>query len=124
MNNENTVCHLRWGYPNISLSRNEIRTCCKTPFQKISDELLDYHQTDIFLNTHYQKKRRMEMLQGVQHSDCKSCWSLEKTGAKSLRGVPRRPRALVRASDDNGDHPFDVGAAQPARLRFAWMAAL
>jgi organic radical activating enzyme len=86
MNNENTVCHLRWGYPNISLSRNEIRTCCKTPFQKISDELLDYHQTDIFLNTHYQKKRRMEMLQGVQHSDCKSCWSLEKTGAKSLRG--------------------------------------
>ena len=86
MNNENTVCHLRWGYPNISLSRNEIRTCCKTPFQKISDELLDHYQTDIFLNTKYQKKRRMEMLQGVQHPDCKSCWSLEKTGAKSLRG--------------------------------------
>jgi len=86
MNNENTVCHLRWGYPNISLSRNEIRTCCKTPFQKISDELLDYHQTDIFLNTRYQKKRRLEMLQGIQHPDCKSCWSLEKTGAKSLRG--------------------------------------
>lgn len=86
MNNENTVCHLRWGYPNISLSRNEIRTCCKTPFQKISEDLLDHYQTDIFLNTTYQKKRRMEMLQGVQHSDCKSCWSLEQSGAKSLRG--------------------------------------
>jgi hypothetical protein len=86
MNNENTVCHLRWGYPNISLSRNEIRTCCKTPFQKVSDELLDHYQTDIFLNTTYQKKRRMEMLQGIQHPDCKSCWSLEQSGATSLRG--------------------------------------
>jgi hypothetical protein len=48
--------------------------------------MMDEYGTDIFLNTDYQKKRRMEMLQGVQHSDCKSCWSLEQAGAKSLRG--------------------------------------
>jgi pyruvate-formate lyase-activating enzyme len=85
-NNEDTVCHLRWGYPNFSLSRNEIRTCCKTPFQTINDGMMDKYGTEIFLNTDYQKKRRMEMLQGVKHSDCKSCWSLEEVGAKSLRG--------------------------------------
>ena len=48
--------------------------------------MMDKYETDIFLNTDYQKKRRMEMLQGVKHSDCKSCWSLEEIGAKSLRG--------------------------------------
>ncbi len=48
--------------------------------------MMDKYGTDIFLNTDYQKKRRMEMLQGVKHSDCKSCWSLEEAGAKSLRG--------------------------------------
>lgn len=47
---------------------------------------MDKYGTDIFLNTDYQKKRRMEMLQGVKHGDCKSCWSLEEAGAKSLRG--------------------------------------
>ena len=48
--------------------------------------MMDKYGTEIFLNTDYQKKRRMEMLQGVKHSDCKSCWSLEEIGAKSLRG--------------------------------------
>lgn len=82
----NSICHLRWGYPNISLSRNEIRTCCKTPFQTVSDQDIDEHKIELFLNTPYQKERRLEMLQGVRHDDCRSCWSIEDQGATSLRG--------------------------------------
>ena len=82
----NSICHLRWGYPNISLTRSEIRTCCKTPFQTVTDKDIDEHNIDLFLNTPYQKDRRLEMLQGIRHSDCKSCWSIEDQGATSLRG--------------------------------------
>ena len=82
----NSICHLRWGYPNISLTRSEIRTCCKTPFQTVTDQDIDEHNIDLFLNTPYQKNRRLEMLQGTRHSDCKSCWSIEDQGATSLRG--------------------------------------
>ena len=82
----NSICHLRWGYPNISLTRSEIRTCCKTPFQTVTDQDIDEHNIDLFLNTPYQKDRRLEMLQGTRHSDCKSCWSIEDQGATSLRG--------------------------------------
>jgi len=86
MNIHNSICHLRWGYPNISLSRSEIRTCCKTPFQSVSEQDIDTHKIELFLNTEYQKSRRLEMLQGIRHQDCKSCWSIEDQGATSLRG--------------------------------------
>src|ERR1035437_143326 len=86
MSVNNSICHLRWGYPNISLTRGEVRTCCKTPFQSVSDRDIDQQGIALFLNSDYQKIRRLEMLQGTQHSDCKSCWAIEDHGATSLRG--------------------------------------
>lgn len=86
MSYKNSVCQLRWGYPNISLTRSEIRTCCKTPFQTVNKSDIDQYGTNLFLNTQYQKERRLEMLKGIRHSDCKQCWQLEDQGAKSLRG--------------------------------------
>jgi len=86
MSPEKSICHLRWGYPNISLTRSEIRTCCKTPFQSVSDTDIKEHGINLFLNTKYQKERRLEMLQGIRHPDCKSCWQIEDAGGTSLRG--------------------------------------
>lgn len=86
MNFEKSICHLRWGYPNISLTRGEIRTCCKTPFQKVTNDNIKEYGIDLFLNTDYQKKRRLEMLQGIRHKDCGSCWQIEDANATSLRG--------------------------------------
>lgn len=81
-----SLCHLRWGYPNISLTRNEIRTCCKTPFQKVKQTELDEYGINLFLNTKYQLERRIEMVKGIRHSDCGQCWQIEDNGAISLRG--------------------------------------
>lgn len=83
---DKTLCHLRWGYPNISLSRNEIRTCCKTPFQKVNFDDMETHKIELFLNNPYQLERRLEMLKGIRHSDCGQCWQVEDQGANSLRG--------------------------------------
>lgn len=80
-----SVCHLRWGYPNISLTRSEIRTCCKTSFQTVSEQDMDWYKIDLFLNTDYQKQRRLEMLKGERHHDCHQCWEIEDQGATSLR---------------------------------------
>jgi len=84
--NENSICHLRWGYPNISLTRNEIRTCCKTPFQKVTEQDQKEYNINLFLNTDYQLNRRIEMLKGIRHNDCGQCWQIEDQGATSLRG--------------------------------------
>jgi len=86
MSPEKSICHLRWGYPNISLSRNEIRTCCKTPFQTVTENDMREYGINLFLNTKYQKERRLEMLQGTRHRDCSSCWQIEDSGGTSLRG--------------------------------------
>jgi len=84
--NEKSLCHLRWGYPNISLTRNEIRTCCKTPFQTVTEKDLNTYDINLFLNTDYQINRRFEMVKGERHSDCNQCWQIEDQGAVSLRG--------------------------------------
>lgn len=86
MDYEKSICHLRWGYPNISLSRGEIRTCCKTPFQRVSRNDMLKYDVNLFLNSSYQKERRLEMLKGIRHKDCNSCWQIEDQGATSLRG--------------------------------------
>jgi hypothetical protein len=85
MSYKESICALRWSYPNISLTRSEIRTCCKTPFQSVSDNDIKEYGIDLFLNTTYQKERRLEMLKGVRHQSCNQCWQVEDQGASSLR---------------------------------------
>lgn len=101
MSVEKSVCHLRWGYPNISLTRSEIRTCCKTPFQKVSENDMKEHGINLFLNTPYQKERRLEMLKGVRHRDCNSCWQIEDSGGTSLR-LASGPKGFVDFAKNRG----------------------
>jgi hypothetical protein len=82
---KNTICRLRWDYPVINFGRREARTCCRTPGQPIKDQEISKHGADVFLNNDYQIQRRFEMLKGVRHPDCSSCWKLEDHGASSPR---------------------------------------
>lgn len=85
MDPKQTICTLRWDYPIINFGRSEARLCCRTPGKKISKEEIEKHGTDVFLNNDYQIARRLEMLQGIRHKDCSSCWKLEDNGMISPR---------------------------------------
>lgn len=82
---EKSLCHMRWGYPNISLTRSEIRTCCKTPFQTVNQTEIKEQGIELFLNNPYQIERRYEMFKGIRHHSCNQCWQVEDQGATSLR---------------------------------------
>jgi pyruvate-formate lyase-activating enzyme len=84
-NPENTICRLRWDYPIVNFDRNDSRLCCRTPGQTISSDEMIKHGTDAFLNNDFQLQRRLEMLKGIKHADCKSCWKLEDNNMASPR---------------------------------------
>lgn len=79
MNPIDTVCQSKWDWPIYKLSVKEFKMCCLTPLVKASENDID------LLNTDYQKRRRLEMLQGIQHKDCNICWKAERAGSKSDR---------------------------------------
>lgn len=80
-----TICRLRWDYPIINFGRREARLCCRTPGKYITDEEIAQHGKDVFLNNDFQVARRLEMLQGVKHPDCNTCWRLEANKMQSPR---------------------------------------
>jgi organic radical activating enzyme len=82
----NKLCDKRWNYSNISLTHRQARTCCLTPMQDITQEDIAKYGTDVFANTDYLFERRREMFEGIEHSDCDSCWNLERAGVSSMRG--------------------------------------
>jgi sulfatase maturation enzyme AslB (radical SAM superfamily) len=87
MNNNplNTVCDLAWNYPIFNMERGEFRSCCRTPSNKITEEDLQKYGTDAFLNNPKLKQIRLDLVNGVRHDDCKTCWHLEDNGMKSPR---------------------------------------
>lgn len=82
MNNSprNTICNFKWTWPIFSIARTDYRLCCKTPLRPI-----DMSSENSFINSDYEKQRRLEMLQGIRHNDCIDCWKVEDTGALSFR---------------------------------------
>jgi hypothetical protein len=85
MDPKQTICTLRWDYPIINFGRSEARLCCRTPGKRISKEEIEKHGTNVFLNNDFQIERRLEMLKGIRHKDCASCWKLEDNGMQSPR---------------------------------------
>lgn len=82
---KDSLCTARWGYPLVDFSKGEVRTCCRTKGERVTKEQIDKLGTDIFLNSDYQKERRLEMLKGVRHDDCNTCWVFEESGMQSPR---------------------------------------
>lgn len=102
MDIKDSLCTSRWGYPLVDFSKGEVRTCCRTSGERVTQEQIDTLGTDIFLNTDFQKERRMEMLQGKRHSSCESCWSMEDLGMHSARYPNQRlSNPWVKESDKN-----------------------
>lgn len=103
---KDSLCTARWGYPLVDFSKGEVRTCCRTSGERVTKEQIDKLGTDIFLNTDYQKERRKEMLEGVRHEACNTCWVMEDAGIHSARfpntSIPRPwAKAIDRSSDFN-----------------------
>jgi hypothetical protein len=82
-----TMCEFKWNYPIFQIDRGEFRSCCRTPSAPISEELLQEKGIDAFLNNDKIIQSRLDLINGVRHSDCRSCWNLEDRGMKS----PREP---------------------------------
>jgi organic radical activating enzyme len=72
------ICPRRWNYIDARLNTGEVRMCCHTFFKKIEPG-------ESLVNNDYAKERRLEMLQGIKHSDCNFCWKLEEQGLPSKR---------------------------------------
>jgi len=120
-----TICEFKWNYPIFQIDRGDFRSCCRTPSAPISKDLLEEKGIDAFLNNDDLIKSRLDLIRGVKHSDCKSCWNLEERGMKSPR-IPenfwnflKRERVIPRdmefneenvrielAKIDSVDHPF------------------
>jgi hypothetical protein len=82
-----TVCEFKWNYPIFQMDRGEFRTCCRTPPRTVTESQLQEKGIDAFLNSDHLKQSRLDLINGIRHSDCKTCWGLEDKGMKS----PREP---------------------------------
>ncbi len=80
-----SFCPLRWTYMQVDLQHGKVKACCKTPFQKIDDEQIRQLGTRAIFNGEYVQERRREMLNGIQHHDCDTCWVQEDLGLLSYR---------------------------------------
>jgi hypothetical protein len=80
-----SFCPLRWSYMQVDLQHGKVKACCKTPFQRIDDEQIGAYGTAAIFNGEYVQERRREMLNGVRHRDCNTCWTQEDLGLQSYR---------------------------------------
>lgn len=86
----NTICDLKWNYPIFNMDRGEFRSCCRTPSRKVSVQELEALGTDAFLNSSHQLQSRLDLVNGIRHKDCQSCWNLEDSGMQSPRHRPEQ----------------------------------
>lgn len=79
-----TICVYAWDYPVLSLSRNELRYCCRAAPQTLSK--LDLQQgTKLFNEFAPVSDTRRALLTGVKTPNCAACWNIESSGGKSPR---------------------------------------
>ena len=85
MNNTKTLCNMAWDYPMFFMFTNHFGYCCRTPKIDIDNAVLEEMGEDFFSNHPHFVKRRQDLANGIQSSDCKTCWQLEDKGFKSSR---------------------------------------
>lgn len=79
------LCKFRWGYHIVNFGQQAVRHCCRTPLKRMSDEEVREFKQSIFSNHPFHRERREEMLKGIRHQECQSCWTLEDAGMQSPR---------------------------------------
>lgn len=93
-----TVCEFKWNYPIFQMDRGEFRSCCRTPSKTVTEESLQESGIDAFLNGKDIIQSRFDLINGVRHSDCITCWNLEDRGMKS----PREPNQFFHFMQREG----------------------
>jgi len=81
---KDTICVNKWNWPIFKMHTKEFKVCCLTKFNPINVDTLDPNNPD-FMNTEYQVSRKVDMMQGIRHPECNSCWKQEDLGSVSMR---------------------------------------
>ena len=65
-----TACSKSWTDVNVDFKRGTIGHCCKSVYYDFPNE----YTKEFFDNSEHIQKRRQDTLNGIQHSDCQTCW--------------------------------------------------
>lgn len=82
-----TLCDKAWNYPVVNFYNNEVSMCCHAHHQKIQEKDINHYGKDIFTKFKPLKDAKLDLLNGVETSNCTYCWYLEKKGIKSSRSA-------------------------------------
>ena len=80
-----TLCHMAWDYVMFFPFDPAIGYCCRSPRVQISEEMITEYKEELFSNLPNFTERRSDLLKGIKHKDCHTCWQLEDNGFKSSR---------------------------------------
>jgi hypothetical protein len=111
-----SLCSLRWKHSIVNFGRSEVTTCCRTDRQKVTEQDLSELGIDVFLNSPYQMERRSEMIKGVRHSSCQSCWQLEDRGVVSPRTGAEEWNAYIQKHRGRSGHSNLLRSEEPELL--------
>jgi hypothetical protein len=110
-----SFCPLRWSYLQVDLRHGLARACCKTPAYSVTATELDQLGSAAIFNGQAVQDRRSEMLQGVKHDDCATCWSAEAVGLESYR-LGQSAKPVFRDVIDQIRHDPRVSGAIPRHI--------
>ena len=68
---QSTACSKSWTDVNVDFKRGTVGHCCKSVYYDLPAE----YTSEFFTNSEHIQKRRQDTLDGIQHSDCQSCWN-------------------------------------------------
>jgi hypothetical protein len=102
----NTICDLKWNYPIFNMDRGEFRSCCRTPSNKVTEDELKIHGIDAFLNSPKMLQSRLDLINGIKTSDCKTCWNIEDSGMTSPRHTPEAYWRHMTVRKQIPDQPY------------------
>ncbi len=78
-----TACSKSWTDVNINFKRGKMGHCCKAELHPFPNE----YTKDFFTNSELIQKRRQDTLNGIQHSDCQTCWADVNNGITSFKDL-------------------------------------
>lgn len=94
-----TACSLAWDYPNISLSGNRIKNCCRGPWFRPSPSEIKELGPALFTNYEPILNVKRALIRGERHSSCAKCFEIEDKGMISQRTNLDGLARYVRSTD-------------------------
>lgn len=86
---ESSLCLHQWDFPCVNLASAKVRACCRIYPRPLEESSIQKYGKDAIFNDDHNRDRRLDMLNGIRHQECNSCWQLEDNGAPSPRlGIP------------------------------------